>query len=67
MISFAARLKRQSQSMSYGHGWIMGENGRRWHPLLSQQEQVKEQKGKTWLSKAIQCWASLMQASGFQR
>ncbi|MGC0876811.1 phage filamentation protein Fil family protein [Pantoea agglomerans] len=27
MISLAARLKRQSPSMSYGHGWIMGESG----------------------------------------
>ena len=47
MISFAARLKRQNPSMSYGHGWIMGENGMRWHPVLSQQVKVKEQRGKT--------------------
>ncbi|WP_370255991.1 phage filamentation protein Fil family protein [Erwinia sp. 198] len=20
--------------MSYGHGWIMGENGKRWHPVF---------------------------------
>ncbi|WP_156102791.1 phage filamentation protein Fil family protein [Pantoea rwandensis] len=25
MISFAAQLKRQSPSMSYGHGWILGD------------------------------------------
>ncbi|HGC6387624.1 TPA: phage filamentation protein Fil family protein [Cronobacter dublinensis] len=67
MISFAARLKRQSPSMSYGHGWIMGENGRRWHPVLSQQVQVKEQRGKAWLSRAIQCWSSLVPANGFRR
>lgn len=66
MISFAARLKRQSPSMSYGHGWIMGENGKRWHPVLSQQVQAKQQKGKSWLSKAIQCWVNLQQVSGFR-
>ncbi|MEN4834317.1 phage filamentation protein Fil family protein [Pantoea vagans] len=38
MISFAAHLKRQSPSMSYGNGWIMGENGRPWHPCKSQRE-----------------------------
>ncbi|MFQ1681372.1 phage filamentation protein Fil family protein [Pantoea dispersa] len=67
MISFAARLKRQSPSMTYGHGWIMGENGKRWHPVLSHQAQVKEQRGKTWLSKAIQCWLSLLPAREFRR
>ncbi|WP_288657472.1 phage filamentation protein Fil family protein [Pantoea sp. UBA6567] len=36
MISFAAHLKRQSPSMSYGNGWIMGENGKRWHPCADQ-------------------------------
>ncbi len=37
MISFAAQLKRQSPSMSYGHGWILGENGKRWHPVKASQ------------------------------
>ncbi|MGX9359998.1 phage filamentation protein Fil family protein [Pantoea ananatis] len=32
MISLAAKLTHQSPSMSYGHGWIMGENGKRWNP-----------------------------------
>ncbi|MFB4411745.1 phage filamentation protein Fil family protein [Pantoea sp. ANP04] len=41
MISFAAHLKRQSPSMSYGNGWIMGENGRPWHPCKNQQELLK--------------------------
>ncbi|MFU9138006.1 phage filamentation protein Fil family protein [Erwinia tasmaniensis] len=67
MISFAAHLKRQSPSMSYGNGWIMGENGRRWHPVLSQQVQVKESRGKSWLSRAIQCWSSLLPGRGFRR
>ncbi|WP_293001985.1 phage filamentation protein Fil family protein [Pantoea sp.] len=67
MISFAAHLKRQSPSVSYGNGWIMGENGRRWHPVLSQQVQAKEKRGKSWLSKEIQCWSSLLQVSGFRR
>lgn len=34
--SFASLLKRQSPSMSYGHGWIMGENYHRWHPSHDQ-------------------------------
>ncbi|SFJ86609.1 Protein of unknown function [Candidatus Pantoea symbiotica] len=41
MISFAAHLKRRSPSMSYGDGWIMGENGRRWHPSADQQALLK--------------------------
>ncbi|MBP2194706.1 phage filamentation protein Fil family protein [Pantoea cypripedii] len=41
MISLAARLKKQSPSMSYGNGWIMGENGKRWHPCDSQQALLK--------------------------
>ncbi|XXN62800.1 phage filamentation protein Fil family protein [Enterobacter ludwigii] len=36
MISFAAHLKRKNPSMSYGNGWIMGENGKRWHPCTDQ-------------------------------
>lgn len=34
--SFASLLKRQSPSMSYGHGWIMGDNNHRWHPSCDQ-------------------------------
>ncbi|WP_307745781.1 phage filamentation protein Fil family protein [uncultured Pantoea sp.] len=67
MISLAAHLKRQSPSMSYGNGWIMGENGKRWHPVLSQQVKTKEQRGTTWLSRAIQCWPNLLPVRGFQR
>lgn len=35
-FSVAPLLKRQNPSPSFGHGWIMGENGRRWHPSNSQ-------------------------------
>ena len=57
MISFVSRLKRQSPSMSYGNGWIMGENGKPWHPVLSVSSKSKREskRGKTWLSKAIPC------------
>ncbi|WP_455425813.1 phage filamentation protein Fil family protein [Dryocola sp. LX212] len=34
--SFASLLKRQSPSMSYGHGWIMGDDNTRWHPCRDQ-------------------------------
>lgn len=42
MISFAAHLKRQSPSMSYGNGWIMGENGKRWHPCAVQKSLLRD-------------------------
>ncbi|MGL4118156.1 phage filamentation protein Fil family protein, partial [Escherichia coli] len=28
--------------MHYGHGWIMGEDGKRWHPCYSQDELLSE-------------------------
>lgn len=34
--SFASLLRRQSPSMSYGHGWIMGEDNQRWRPSRDQ-------------------------------
>lgn len=36
--SFASLLKKRSPSMHYGHGWIMGSDGQRWHPCNSQSE-----------------------------
>jgi hypothetical protein len=36
--SFASLLKKRSPSMHYGHGWIMGSDGQRWHPCSSQSE-----------------------------
>lgn len=36
--SFASLLVKQSPAMHYGHGWIMGEDGKRWHPCRSQDE-----------------------------
>lgn len=55
VISVAPLLRRQNQSRSYGHGWIMGENGRRWHPANSQSELLAGLTGnrskKKWLSK----------------
>lgn len=37
-FSVAPLLKRQSPSPAYGHGWIMGQSGRRWHPSNNQAE-----------------------------
>lgn len=34
--SFASLLVKQSQSMHYGHGWIAGKDGKRWHPSNDQ-------------------------------
>lgn len=36
--SLASLLKKRSPSMHYGHGWIMGRDGKRWHPCSSQSE-----------------------------
>ncbi|SFR13951.1 Protein of unknown function [Enterobacter sp. kpr-6] len=40
--SFASLLVRQSPSMHYGHGWIAGENGKRWHPSRDQSALLNE-------------------------
>ncbi|HAW1369094.1 TPA: DUF2724 domain-containing protein [Escherichia coli] len=40
--SFASLLVKQSPAMHYGHGWIMGEDGKRWHPCHSQDELLSE-------------------------
>lgn len=54
-ISVAPLLRRQSPSPAYGNGWIMGQNGRRWHPANSQAELLAGLTGnrskKKWLSK----------------
>lgn len=40
--SFASLLTRQSQSLSYGHGWLMGKDGKRWHPSRDQSALLSE-------------------------
>ena len=40
--SFASLLVMQSPAMHYGHGWVMGEDGKRWHPCHSQDELLSE-------------------------
>lgn len=34
--SFASLIVKQSPGMHYGHGWIAGKDGKRWHPSHSQ-------------------------------
>ena len=34
--SFASLLVKQSPGMHCGHGWIIGKDGKRWHPSRSQ-------------------------------
>ncbi|MBK0000206.1 phage filamentation protein Fil family protein [Erwinia sp. S38] len=41
-VSIAPLLKRQSQSPSYGHGWIMGKDGKRWHPCHCQKALLRD-------------------------
>ncbi|EAO4362877.1 TPA: phage filamentation protein Fil family protein [Escherichia coli] len=53
--SFASLLVKQSPAMHYGHGWIMGKDGKRWHPYRSQDELLEgltsNRKKMSWLSK----------------
>ncbi|HCR1148689.1 TPA: DUF2724 domain-containing protein [Klebsiella aerogenes] len=34
--SFASLLVKKSPGMHFGHGWITGKDGKRWHPSRSQ-------------------------------
>ena len=45
--SFASLLVKQSPAMHYGHGWIAGDNGKRWHPCRDQSELLNGLKTKT--------------------
>lgn len=53
--SFASLLKKRSPSMHYGHGWITGKDGKRWHPSRSQADLLADlstqKQGESWLSK----------------
>ncbi|HCI9517983.1 phage filamentation protein Fil family protein [Klebsiella pneumoniae] len=53
--SFASLLKKQSPGMHYGHGWIAGKGGKRWHPSSSQADLLAglstQKQGESWLSK----------------
>ena len=53
--SFASLLKKQSPGMHYGHGWIAGKDGKRWHPSRSQADLLaglsNQKQGESWLSK----------------
>lgn len=41
-FSVAPLLKRQNPSPAYGHGWIMGEDGKRWHPSHCQRALLRD-------------------------
>lgn len=45
--SFASLLVKQSPAMHYSHGWIAGDNGKRWHPCRDQSELLNGLKTKT--------------------
>lgn len=55
--SFASLLVKKSPGMHCGHGWIMGKDGKRWHPCRSQDALLDElstkKQGKPWLLKAM--------------
>ncbi|QXB23317.1 DUF2724 domain-containing protein [Lelliottia amnigena] len=40
--SFASLLVKQSPAMHCGHGWIIGKDGKRWHPSRSQDELLSD-------------------------
>ena len=45
--SLASLLVKQSPSPHFGHGWIMGKDGKRWHPCHDQSELLNGLKTKT--------------------
>ncbi|MGG8018882.1 DUF2724 domain-containing protein [Klebsiella aerogenes] len=45
--SLASLLVKQCPAMHYGHGWIAGDNGKRWHPCRDQSELLNGLKTKT--------------------
>ncbi|MEY8777487.1 phage filamentation protein Fil family protein [Klebsiella pneumoniae] len=53
--SIASLLVKQSPSPHFGHGWIMGKDGKRWHPCRSQDALPEgltgNRKRMSWLSK----------------
>ena len=55
--SFASLLVKQSPGMHYGHGWIVGKDGRRWHPSHSQADLLtglsSHKQEKSWLLKLL--------------
>ncbi|HEM8518217.1 TPA: DUF2724 domain-containing protein [Citrobacter amalonaticus] len=60
--SFASLLVRQSPAMHCGHGWIMGKDGKRWHPCRTQNALLDElsttKKGKSWRKLQKVCFTS---------
>lgn len=44
--SFASLLVKQSPGMHFGHGWIAGKDGKRWHPCRDQSELLNGLKSK---------------------
>lgn len=55
--SFASLLVKQSPAMHYGHGWIIGETGKRWHPCRDQSELLNGLTSKTAKPSALQLFA----------
>jgi hypothetical protein len=53
--SFASLLRKESPATHYGHGWIAGKDGKRWHPSRSQADLLAglstKKQGESWLSK----------------
>ncbi|HCL6723587.1 TPA: DUF2724 domain-containing protein [Citrobacter freundii] len=60
--SFASLLVKQSPAMHCGHGWIMGKDGKRWHPCRSQDVLLTElsttKKEKSWRKLQKVCFTS---------
>ncbi|EOX8909417.1 phage filamentation protein Fil family protein [Enterobacter hormaechei subsp. xiangfangensis] len=53
--SFASLLVKPSPAMHCGHGWIIGSDGKRWHPSRSQADLLaglsSRKQEKSWLLK----------------
>jgi hypothetical protein len=48
--TFASLLVRQSPAPHYGNGWIMGKDGKPWHPCRDQSALLNELQSKAKVS-----------------
>ncbi|MEH4960935.1 phage filamentation protein Fil family protein, partial [Enterobacter roggenkampii] len=51
--SLASLLVKQSPAMHYGHGWIAGDNGKRWRSCHDQSELLNGLKSKEGANKQV--------------
>lgn len=60
--SFASLLVSKSPSMHFGHGWIAGKDGKRWHPCRDQSELLNDLQAKP-KAHAFKCLLNMFKGS----